>query len=242
MVRRVVLIAMNLAGYRNLSRLITRGRRAAAKGDCRLTVEDVAEHAGDLLAIVAPLPRRAAEADDRFFAPLRVAAKQEYRDMFADRAYLAAAVHLGPCDDADLDRFAQQSRQCRLPMIATNQVHYHVPVRRPLHDVLTAVRHHTTVANLGALRFPNGERYLKSPAQMAQLFARYPDAIRRTVEAADRCNFSLDELRYEYPDELCPDGKTPTGYLAELTWAGITNAILLAFRTRFVNCSNASWR
>ena len=86
--------------------------------------------------------------------------------------------------------------------------------------MLTAVRHHTTVADLGARRFSNGERHLKSPAQMAQLFARYPDAIRHTVEAADRCNFSLDELRYEYPEELCPEGKTPTAYLAEMTWAG----------------------
>jgi len=70
------------------------------------------------------------------------------------------------------------------------------------------------------MRFSNGERHLKSPAQMAQLFARYPDAIHRTVEAADRCAFSLDELRYEYPEELCPDGQTPTTYLAERTWAG----------------------
>ncbi len=202
----LVLIALNLAGYRNLSRLITRGRRAAEKGECRLTVDDIAEHAGDLLAVI-PSSRH-------------VESVRGYADIFADRIYLAAAVHLGPCDDTDLDRVAQQARQWRLPVIATNQVHYHHPERRPLHDVLTAVRHHTTVANLGALRFSNGERYLKSPAQMGQAFARYPDAIRRTVEAADRCQFSLDELRYEYPEELCPAGKTPTSYLAELTWAG----------------------
>ncbi|MSQ96506.1 MAG: error-prone DNA polymerase [Gemmataceae bacterium] len=235
----VVLLAMNLAGYRNLSQLITRGRRCAEKGDCRLTVDDVAEYAEDLLA-VAPfidnayaaerarlLPSREPGEDltlngSAGASPSRFVSSQsgEYRNIFADRCYLAAAVHLGPDDHAELDRFAQQARQFRLPLLATNQVYYHAPARRRLHDVLTAVRHHTTVAQLGAMRFANAERYLKSPTQMAQLFARYPDAIHHTVEAADRCTFSLDELRYDYPDELCPDSKTPTVYLAELTWAG----------------------
>ena len=143
-----------------------------------------------------------------------------YHATFKERLYVAAAVHHGPDDDTVLERIAHAARQWRLPLLATNQVHYHSPARRPLHDVLTAVRHHTTVSELGNLRLSNGERHLKTPAQMAQLFARYPDAIRRTIEAADRCQFSLDELRYEYPEELVPSGKTPTSYLAELTWAG----------------------
>ena len=205
----VVLIAMNLEGYRNLSSLITRGRRRAEKGKCRLILNDLAEYAGDdLLAVIPALESTSYEA------------LQTYRDIFRDRAYLAAAVHLGPCDDAELERFARQGRQCRLPLVATNQVYYHVSSRRALHDVLTAVRHHTTVANLGARRFSNGERYLKAAARMTRLFAKHPEAIHRTVEVADCCNFSLDELRYEYPDELCPNGKTPTAYLAELTWTG----------------------
>src|SRR5207247_269258 len=98
--------------------------------------------------------------------------------------------------------------------------HSHCSGRRRLHDVLTAIKHGTTVAELGALRFPNGERYLKSPAQMAKHFARYPEAIQRTTEIADRCHFSLDELRYEYPEELCPAGLTPSQHLTQLTWAG----------------------
>jgi error-prone DNA polymerase len=203
----VVLIAMNIAGYRNLSQLITRGRRNAPKGDCRLTLPDIADHTDDLLAVI---PSAAAERE----------AMHTYQDLFKDRAYLAAVAHLGPCDHADLEQAAQRARQCRLPLLASNQVHYHAPARRPLHDVLTAIRHHTTVAELGALRFSNGERYLKSPQQMAELFARYPDALHHTIEAADRCNFTLDELRYEYPDEICPEGKTPTVHLAERTWAG----------------------
>ena len=115
---------------------------------------------------------------------------------------------------------ADLARLLNLPLVATNDVHYHAAKRRPLHDVLTAIKHGTTVAQLGALRFPNGERHLKSPAEMARLFARYPDAIARTVEIADRCCFSLDELRYEYPEELCPPGLTSIVHLANLTWAG----------------------
>ncbi len=217
----LVLLAMNLAGYRNLARLLTRGRRAAPKGECTLTVADVADHAANLLAVVLPT-----SPGVRYSEPLGYPRGSEYltpgryRDIFAERVYFAAAVHLGPNDDAALDRLAEQARHAQLPLVASNQVHYHDSARRRLHEVLTAVRHHTTVAELGALRFPNGERHLKSPAQMAELFARYPEAIARTVEVADRCCFSLDELRYEYPEELCPAETTPTAYLAELTWAG----------------------
>jgi error-prone DNA polymerase len=142
-----------------------------------------------------------------------------YRDLFRDRAYLAAGLHHGPDDDAELDHLVALSRETRLPLLAGNAVHYHEPRRRMLHDVLTAVRLGCTVAELGH-RFPNGERYLKSPEQMAQLFQRYPAALQHGLELADRCHFSLDELRYEYPEELSPPGSTPAQYLAELTWAG----------------------
>lgn len=108
---------MNLEGYRNLSRLITRGRRNAEKGDCQLTVGDIGEFAGDLLAVVPT------------FETTSNAVVQTYADIFRERAYLAAAVHLGPCDDTELERCSWQSRQCRLPLVATNQVHYHVPKR-----------------------------------------------------------------------------------------------------------------
>src|SRR5262249_55788193 len=112
------------------------------------------------------------------------------------------------------------ARQARVRLVATNDVHYHDPGRRLLHDVITAVRHGVTVAELGTLRFPNSERHLKTPAQMAELFSRYPRAIAHGLELAERCKFSLDELRYEYPEELCPPGMTPSEHLADLTWAG----------------------
>jgi error-prone DNA polymerase len=204
----VLLYASSFAGYRRLSRLITRGRRSAKKGECRLSFQDVAEHAGDLLAAVLPS------------ASCSGADLRRYRAVFPDCCYLTAAVHHGPDDQADLQRCAALANDAGLPLVATNDVHYHEPARRPFHDVLTAIRHGTTVAELGDLRFPNGEHYLKSPAQMARLFAEYPQAPQHTIEIADRCSFSLDELRYEYPEEVCPPGVSLSRHLANLTWSG----------------------
>jgi error-prone DNA polymerase len=108
-----------------------------------------------------------------------------------------------------------------MPLVAAGDVHYHVPGRMVLHDVVTAIRHGTTVAALeGTHLFPNAERHLRSLEDIHTIFAAAPDAITRTVEIADRCRFSLDELRYEYPTELAPTGQTPLEYLTQLTWQG----------------------
>ena len=104
--------------------------------------------------------------------------------------------------------------------MAAGDVHYHVPERQALCDVLTAIRHGWTVAAAGELLFPNAQRHLQSPAAMAALFSRARRRIRRTLEIAERCTFSLDELRYEYPEELAPPGQTPSEHLARLAWAG----------------------
>src|SRR5205085_2223489 len=111
-------------------------------------------------------------------------------------------------DDGELERLIELAKQVRLPLVATNNVHYHHPSRRLLHDVVTAVRHGVTVAELGTRRLANAERHLKSPHAMIELFQRYPQAIAHGLELADRCHFSLDELRYEYPDEICPPDTT----------------------------------
>jgi error-prone DNA polymerase len=223
----ILLYAANSAGYRRLSRLITRGRRSAKKGECRLSLADIADHAGDLIAVVLPPAETTTGFQPvvngtlttcRHMTPL--AALGRYRDIFPDCCYLAAAVHHGPDDEAELHRLAGLARQAGVPLVATNDVHYHEPGRRPLHDVLTAIRHGTTVAELGNLRFPNGERYLKAPARMAALFAGQPQAVRHTLDIAGRCSFSLDELRYEYPEEVCPAGVSLGRHLAQLTWAG----------------------
>jgi error-prone DNA polymerase len=238
----VLLWATDRASYGRLAKLLTLGRRAAPKGECRLTFDDVAAHAAGLLAGVmlaakSEIPISKSETnsnakkanDDRasmsnfgFVSDfdIRISNLSRYRDVFADRCYAVAELHRGPSDQRLLQQMAQTARQARAPLVAANGVHYHVAERRFLQDVLTAIRHGCSVAELGERIFPNGERHLKSPAEMAELFADCPEAIARTVEVAERCGFSLNELRYEYPEELCPPGTTPLDYLTRLTWEG----------------------
>jgi error-prone DNA polymerase len=207
----LVVWAMNRTGYGRLSRLITIGRLRASKGECSLGREDVAAHAEGLLAGVLLSPRLHQK-------PSRELAR--WREVFGDRCYAVAELHHGPQDEWRLQRLQEAAREARVPLLAANDVRYHVPRRRYLHDVLTAIRHGCPVAELGDRRFVNGERHLKSPDEMRALFAAAPELVARTSEIVDRCRFSLDELRYDYPEELCPPGETLTSHLARLTWTG----------------------
>jgi error-prone DNA polymerase len=132
-----------------------------------------------------------------------------------------AASYLYTGDDiARIERLDALAKSNGLTLLATNDVHYHAPDRRPLQDVMTAIRHKTTVAEAGHLLHANAERHLKSPAEMQRLFARWPHAIAASREVADACRFSLDELKYEYPRRAYPDGLTPQQHLERLTWEG----------------------
>ncbi|MBV0893090.1 error-prone DNA polymerase [Paracoccus sp. Z118] len=204
------------AAYGRLSALISKGRMATVEGGwqakdrCDLTVDDLSAAAegpagsiirliwlpdcsGDLPALVRRLPTLG-----------HVAASYLYRGD----------------DRARINRLDNLARAHGLSIMATNDVHYHAPDRRPLQDVMTCIRHKTTIAQAGFLLAPNAERHLKSPAEMARLFADWPHAIAATREIADSCGFSLDELRYEYPAETVPDGLTADRHLADLTWTG----------------------
>jgi error-prone DNA polymerase len=207
----VVLLATDRAAYGRLCRLLTTGRRRAPKGECHLTFDDVAQQAAGLLACIplAPVVEQGPTA-----------AVHRYREVFGDCCYTLAELHLGPDDARLLEKMQQLAQRVKAPLAAANDVHYHRPERRYLQDVLTAIRHGCTVAELGDRMFPNAERSLKAPHEMAALFAACPDAVARTVEIADRCTFSLDDLRYEYPTELSPAGMTPLEYLTRLTWDG----------------------
>ncbi|MEO8497203.1 MAG: error-prone DNA polymerase, partial [Planctomycetota bacterium] len=204
----IVLLATDRAAYGRLARLLTLGRRRAPKGECELTIDDIAQHSEGLLAVVQSSHH--AERDGYF----------EYRDIFADRCSLLAELHYGTNDAERLEQLVQLSQQTGLPLVAAGDVHYHVPQRMVLQHVLTAIRHGTTVEALGDRLLPNAERHLRTLDEIQQVFARVPDAVRRTMELADRCTFSLNDLRYEYPVELAPAGQTPLEYLRELTWQG----------------------
>ena len=154
----------------------------------------------------------------------------------------ASFLHRGD-DIARIDRLDALARANGLKLLATNDVHYHAPDRRPLQDVMTAIRHKTTVAAAGRLLHANAERHLKSPAEMQALFARWPHAITAAArQVADACTFSLDELRYEYPEEIFPNGQTPQEHLVEETWKGAKWRYPMACRIIFARRSNASWR
>jgi error-prone DNA polymerase len=197
--------ATDRASYGRLCRMLTLGKRRVEKGECRLSVNDFLEHSEGLIA--------AACGDS-------LNALYALRDALRERLSLTLSRVYSGDDESYLRRMIELSRRTCIPLLATNAVHYHDPNRRQLQDVLTCVRHGCTIHDAGYKLFPNGERYLKSPEQMHRLFQDFPQAIRRGIEIAERCGFKLDELRYEYPDELVPDGQTPLEYLTNLTWTG----------------------
>lgn len=197
---------MDRAAYGRLSRLLTLGRRRAPKGECRLTRADVAAHAeGQIMALLPP------DAVDKAFA----AETREWRGILGDRLYLAACRRFRGDDGEFLRRLAGLG----IPLLAVNDVLYHASGRRPLADVLTCIRLGTTMRRAGRALSPHAERRLKPPEEMARLFADHPEAIANTLEVVRRCRFSLDELRYEYPDEAAA-GMDPQERLEQLTREG----------------------
>ncbi len=232
----VLLWTTDRASYGRLARLITRGRRQAPKGEFRLSFDELAQHAEGLLCGVLPGDVRGAATGRGVLRTLG-----RYRELFADRGYLTAELTRGADDGTVIARLVDLSRRSRLPLVAAGDVHYHTRGRLGLQDTLTAVRLGMTVAEAGDRLFANAERYLKSPAEMAERFAAAPAAIARTLEIAERSTFSLDELRYEYPEELAPPGETPLQYLTRLTWAGAASAIHRAFPTRCARSWSTSW-
>ena len=216
-----------------------------AKGACDISLAMLAGHAGDVQLILLP-PR---DLDQRFAVTVpnnvvpfppgsrteaseggqadRVRVEGTLSDILPHIAaqlltlrHLAASFLYTDSDIARIERLDALARAHGLGILATNDVHYATPDRRPLQDVMTAIRHKTTVAAAGHLLESNGERYLKPPATMIRLFERWPHAIAATREVADACDFSLDELAYEYPEEIYPDGQAPQQYLTSETWKG----------------------
>ncbi|MEO6198693.1 MAG: error-prone DNA polymerase [Sphingomicrobium sp.] len=197
-------------GYGRLSRLLSLGKMRSKKGECALSLADVAEHAQGIAFIAWP-------NDDLDLVEEEL---NRYRAALPSLRHLAAAHCYGGDDLARIERLDRIARAQGCTIIATNDVHYHAPDRRPLQDVMTCIREKVTLANAGFALAPNAERHLKGPAEMARLFARWPHAIAATRAFADALHFSLDELKYEYPRESVPEGRAPQHYLEHLTWAG----------------------
>ena len=197
-------------GYGRLARLLSLGKMRSDKGECMLELADVAAQARGIAFIAWP-----EDELDAFAAEL-----PRLKQALPSLAHIAAA-HLYRGDDlARIERLDRLGRGIGGTIIATNHVHYHAPDKRPLQDVMTCIREKITLREAGFLLHANAERHLKSPQEMARLFARWPQAIAATRAFADAIRFSLDELRYEYPRESVPEGRTPQQYLEHLTWEG----------------------
>ena len=204
--------------YGGLCRLLTIGKRRAEKGKCDLAIHDLIEHQRGLIAIAVP----PAVPDEHCIQALH-GLRRAFDD---DRLSIALSRAFDQGDDRRIERIAALADHVRVPLVVTGNIHYHAPERRPLQDVLTCIRHRCTIEDAGYRLHPNAERHLKPAAEMHRLFAPYPRAIARTVTIAERtAGFSLDQLRYEYPDEVVPDGSTPQQHLEALTWQGRQFAI-----------------
>lgn len=209
----VIAYPTDRAAYGRLSRLVTTGNRLLVnkKGDCSLELLQIIRAGEGQMFIVMPPDMLSADFTDQLgrlsaSAPGRVFLAGTHRHRGDEPRRLALLDELG--------------ERMGVPLVAVNDAHYHVPERRQLADVLTCIREKCTIAEAGFRLTVNEERHLKQPEEMARLFEGYPAAIERTIAIADACNFSLGELKYEYPDEPVPPGKTPQQHLEDLTWEG----------------------
>lgn len=217
----VVLWATDRAAYGRLSRLITIGRRRAPKGQCQLAFQDIVDHHPALLAgVLLGAEDPPSQGEERRPGRGLVDQLRAFRELFGERASLLAETHRGADDSAAINRLAGLSRASGLPLAASQGVHYHVRSRQSLQDVLTAIRHGMTVQQARPHLFPNAERHMHPVEAVLDRFRDHPRACRRTLEIAEQCRFSLDELRYEYPEELAPAGRSPLEHLTDLTWEG----------------------
>jgi len=207
---------VNRMAYGNLCRLLTVGKRRAPKGKCDLSLDDLIEHGEGLLAIVLP-PSTLESMTTKVLHVLKAAFDDDRLSMAITRLY-------GSEDEKRIHEVQALAQRIKIPLVAINDVHYHVPERKPLQDMVTCIRHGCTLSEAGFRLFPNGERYLKSPEEITRLFTEHPSALARTIEIAGRVrHFCLDELRYEYPDETCPPDMSPMEHLKILTWKGARN-------------------
>ncbi len=197
----------NRDGWGRLCRLLSAGQLKAEKGKCILRLEDLITHLGDLLLIV--MPQRVGDAATTL---LRLS------DAAPGAVWLGAAMGYRGDDRRRLAALKSLAAKAKTPLIALNDVLYHHPDQRPLQDVLTCVREGVTLQAAGRLLQANAERHLKQASEMMRIFRDAPDAVAETQQFLARVEFSLDELKYEYPEEPVPPGKTPQGWLEELTW------------------------
>ena len=209
---RLVLLAENKTGYAQLCTLITRGRRNAPKGSYELPDSAFENGLGHCLALWLPVSDGTAPEKDLLNA-------HWVASHFPGRSWLAANLKLGPDDHTYLAHLINTAEAAGLPVTACGDVQIHQRSRRMLHDVLAAIRHGCTLPDLGYRALPCGERHLRSRSHLSALYRQ--ELLDESVRIARRCQFSLDQLRYQYPREVVPQGISSAAHLRDLTEAGI---------------------
>ena len=203
--------------YARLSTLLSEGNMRAEKGQCHLYKADLLIYAKGIKFIaIPPLSLNLNfELGDEFLKDL-----QAYKKAFGNDLYLGAIRSYQAYDSKLLYRLSEVSKELDIPLVATNDVHYHNRERRELQDILTCIREKCTIYNAGFRLYQNAERHLKPINEMQRLFRQYPEAIARTDEIVAACQFSLSELQYVYPEEITNEGRSPQEELINLTWQG----------------------
>ena len=206
--RKLVVLAQNRNGYAALCRLITTARRAAEKGQYVLNRQAFEDGLPDCLVLWVPDSNCSLDVEDHWL-----------RETFRDRLWIAVELLADGRQHWQLTKLCEEGRRLKLPLVAAGDVHMHCRTRRILQDAVTAIRLGTTIDNAGFSLYPNGERHLR-PLEVLQ--RTYPAALlEESVRIADAVDFSLDELRYQYPNEIVPDGETPSTWLRRLTEEGM---------------------
>jgi error-prone DNA polymerase len=207
----LTVLACNRNGYGNLSQFITKLRRNADKGTYQLDIHEVSGL--ELVdCVVLASPQRMADS------PALLMLATWLLEHFMGRCWIAVEQPRLLSDEAWLYRLRKMSEMSAIPLVASGDVHLHARSRKPLQDVMTAIRLGKPITECGLDLQENGERHLRTRLRLAQVFP--PALLAETLRVADRCNFSLDELRYEYPAEVIPAGETPSSYLRRITYEG----------------------
>ncbi len=203
-------------GWANLCRLLSRGNLRTDKGSCILEEWDFLEWCDEMMLAVVPEFSR---MEDAAYQKHLGDCLTKYRERFRKNIYLALSPTYDGRDAFVFSSLARIAARNRVPLVASNLPLFHLPYRRSLSDVVTAIREHVTVQEAGFRLAPNGERYIKQAAEMARLFRACPAAIANTKTFFSQLEFSLDELSHNYPDESVP-GETVSETLERLTWEG----------------------
>lgn len=216
----LVALAQTRRGYGNLCELITLGRRRAPKGEYRLSPEDIDNPVDPALAHLRGLPECVVLLVPEYGAPFeRLLAQAEWAAAtFPGRCWMSLALLHRAQDDRHKASVTAAARYAGIRVVATGQVEMHLRSRKPMHDTLTAIRLGKSIPECGFERAANAEHHLRSRLRLANLYSR--EALEETLEVATQCPFSLDELKYEYPDEICPEGLTPEAYLRQEAYIG----------------------